>query len=87
MPPTETENPLLKDWATPFEAPPFDEIEVEHFKPAFEQGMALHREEVAAISEASAEPSFDNTIAALERFRKFKAKSRRCWRAMPTTST
>jgi len=63
----EHQNPLLQTWATPFAAPPFGEVEVEHFKPAFEQAMALHREEVAAISGDAAEPSFDNTIAALER--------------------
>ena len=35
-------NPLLRPWQTPFETPPFDEIEPEHFLPAFEQAFADH---------------------------------------------
>ena len=36
------ENPLLKAWQTPFESPPFTEINPEHFLPAFEQAFADH---------------------------------------------
>jgi peptidyl-dipeptidase Dcp len=62
-----TENPLLTPWTTPFGVPPFDLIRPEHFGPGFDQGMAEHRAEVAAIA-ASAEPaSFANTVEALER--------------------
>ncbi len=67
MPLTNTENPLLRDWTGPFAAPPFAEIDVEHFRPAFDSAIALHREEVEAIAADPAEPSFDNTIAAMEK--------------------
>ena len=60
-------NPLLKAWQTPFEAPPFAEIEPEHFLPAFEQAFADHAAEIAAITHDPSEPDFANTITALER--------------------
>lgn len=59
-------NPLLADWTTPFETPPFDAIETGHFKPAFEVALEAHAAEIAAIRNNVAEPSFENTIAALE---------------------
>jgi len=64
---TDSRNPLLEDWTGPFGAPPFAEIGVEHFRPAFDAAIARHREEVDGIAADPAEPSFDNTIAALER--------------------
>ncbi|GIK81553.1 MAG: peptidase M3 [Alphaproteobacteria bacterium] len=60
-------NPLLAGWATPFEVPPFGEIEVGHFAPAFEQALAGHRVEIAAVAGSAEVPTFANTIEALER--------------------
>jgi peptidyl-dipeptidase Dcp len=60
-------NPLLKAWQTPFETPPFAEIEPEHFLPAFEQAFADHAAEIAAITHDPSEPDFANTVTALER--------------------
>jgi len=60
-------NPLLADWTTPFETPPFGAIETGHFKPAFNAALAAHRAEIAAIAGNADAPSFDNTIAAIER--------------------
>ena len=60
-------NPLLLDWLTPFGLPPFHEIRPEHFRPAFEAGIAEQEAEIAAIAGDPAAPSFDNTVAALER--------------------
>src|SRR5687767_11770886 len=60
-------NPLLAAWQTPFETPPFGEIEPSHFMPAFEQAFASHTAEIAAIVNDLSEPDFDNTITALER--------------------
>ena len=45
------QNPLLEDWTTPFEMPPFDRIELEHFVPAFDKGFAANRKEIAAIAD------------------------------------
>lgn len=60
-------NALLQSWATAFEMPPFSAIAPEHFRPAFEEALARHGAEIAAIAGASDAPSFENTIAALER--------------------
>ena len=59
-------NPLLGEWDTPFGAPPFDQIREEHFLPAFDAAMLAHTEEVAAITGDAADPTFANTIEALE---------------------
>jgi peptidyl-dipeptidase Dcp len=63
----EPANPLLGTWAAPYDTPPFAAIRPEHFRPAFDCAMADHMGEVEAIAAASDSPSFDNTIAALER--------------------
>lgn len=60
------ENPLLAEWNTPFGVPPFDQIEVDHYAPAFKAAMAIHEEEIEAIVNNSEEPTFDNTILALD---------------------
>ena len=62
-----TDNPLLFAWNTPFGAPPFSQIKLEHFRPAFDAAIAEWRTEIAAIKSDPAPPSFDNTILALER--------------------
>src|SRR5947209_18855271 len=62
-----SENPLLADWTAPFGVPPLERIRPEHFPPAFEQALKAHRGEIAAIARESAEPTFENTVAALER--------------------
>lgn len=59
-------NPLLTDWMTPFGLPPFDLIADTDFAPAVEEALAEARAAVAAIAEAGAEPTFVNTIEALE---------------------
>ncbi len=60
------ENPLVQEWGTPFETPPFDEIKSEHFMPAFLEAMEAEKAEVEAIAEIEEEPTFKNTIEALE---------------------
>jgi len=61
-----TPNPFFEEWATPFGMPPFDRIKAEHFKPAFEAGIADRKKEVEAIAENPAAPTFANTVEALE---------------------
>jgi peptidyl-dipeptidase Dcp len=60
------ENPFFCDWDTPYEVPPFDKIKFEHFKPAYLKGMEEEMAEVNAIINNTEEPTFDNTIRALE---------------------
>jgi peptidyl-dipeptidase Dcp len=61
------DNPLLAPWTTPFGVPPFDLIRPEHFVPAFDQAMADHLAEIAAIGANPEAPTFANTVEALER--------------------
>jgi peptidyl-dipeptidase Dcp len=60
-------NPLLQAWNTPHGLPPFAQIRPEHFEPALNHAMQLHRAEVAAIAGQSEPASFDNTLAAFDR--------------------
>ena len=61
-------NPLLAPWTGPYGGvPPFDKARVEQLKPALEAGMAQQLEEVDRIANEAAAPTFENTIAALER--------------------
>ena len=62
-----SENPLLAEASSPFSVPPFDRIKPEHFPPAFAHAFAAHAAEVAAIAADPSEPTFANTIVALER--------------------
>ena len=59
-------NPLLDNWSTPHEIAPFDQIEDAHFAPAFETALTEARAEIAAVADDPADPSFANTIEALE---------------------
>ena len=59
-------NPLLERWTTPYEMPPFDKVRTAHFLPAIEKGFAENLEEIAAIANNRAAPTFANTIDALE---------------------
>ena len=59
-------NPLLTESTAPFGAPEFDKIENEHYLPAFEQGIAEAKAEIDAIVANQDEPTFENTIEAME---------------------
>ncbi len=64
---TAHENPLLIQSSLPFQAPPFDKIVDADFQPALEEGMKQQLAEVEAIANAPEEPTFENTIVALEK--------------------
>lgn len=59
-------NPLLESWPGPHATPAFDRIHNEHYMPAFQQALAEARAEVEAIVANTDEPTFANTIEALE---------------------
>ena len=63
----EAENPLVKEWNTPFQTPPFNSIKTEHYKPAMLYAIEQAKQEVNAIIVNRARPDFENTIVALER--------------------
>ena len=60
------QNPFFSEYDTPHGVPPFDEIRIEHYKPAFEEGM---KQQLAAIDGIANNPepaTFENTVVALE---------------------
>ena len=59
-------NPLLKRSTLQYQAPPFNLIKAEHFKPAFEYALKVHNQEVRKIATNKAKPTFMNTVVALE---------------------
>ncbi len=59
-------NPLLSEFTTPFGVPPFDQIKMEHYKPALLQAIDEQAKEVEAIVNNSEAPTFENTIVALD---------------------
>ena len=60
-------NPFLGKYTTPFGIPPFEQIKVEHYKPAFVKGIEEHKKEIDAIVNNKKPATFENTIAALDR--------------------
>jgi len=61
------DNIMLKEWNTPFQTPPFDEIKDEHFMPAFLEAMEAEKAEIELIANNEEDPTFKNTIEALEK--------------------
>ena len=59
-------NPLLTESSAPFGAPEFDKIEDAHYLPAFEAAIAVAKAEIDAIIANPDEPTFENTIEAME---------------------
>ncbi len=59
-------NPFLSKYTTPYEVPPFEDIKIEHYKPAFMQGMQEEMAEIEAICNNPKEPTFENTIVAMD---------------------
>ncbi len=59
-------NPLLADWNTPFEVPPFDLVKNDHYREAFDIALEQSEIEIERIANNEDEPTFVNTIAAME---------------------
>ena len=67
LPELDLSNPLLAAWDTPYETPPFSEIKLADYEPAFDAAIACSRAEIDAIVNNPKKPTFGNTIVALER--------------------
>src|SRR5436309_15469064 len=65
--PMHADNPFLTESRLPYHLPPFDKIKDEQFVPATEAGMQEQLKEVDAIVANPDNPTFDNTVVALER--------------------
>lgn len=62
----DTDNPFLTEFETPYGTPDFNRIKVEHYEPAFLKGIEQQNQEIKAIVENPEEPTFENTIVALD---------------------
>ncbi len=59
-------NPLLQEFNTKYTTAPFSKIKNHHFEPAFIKGIKLAKEEIDLIVNNQEEPTFENTLEALE---------------------
>ena len=66
MPESLKGNPLVEEWNTPYQTPPFSEIEYAHYEPAIDYAIELNRAEIEAIVNNPEAPTFENTIVAME---------------------
>lgn len=63
---SEMQNPFFTEYNTPYGVPPFDDIKLEHYLPAIQEGITRHQQEIEAITSNSEEPTFENTILAFD---------------------
>ncbi len=67
VPASLSSNPFMKKSRLQYEAPEFDKIKNEHFKPAFEFGLKQHDAEILKIADNPETATFENTVVALEK--------------------
>jgi peptidyl-dipeptidase Dcp len=61
-------NPLIAPWTGPYGGvPAFDAMDLKYIEPALRAGMAIHLDEIEAIATNPMQPTFENTILAMER--------------------
>lgn len=82
-----SDNPLFSVSTLPFEFPAFDKIKNEHFAPAFAEALRQHAAEIKAIADNQAEPSFDNTVVAMERAGQMLGRVSRIFSNLTATNT
>ncbi len=72
----QSKNPLLEEFDTPFGIAPFAQITIEDYREAMLQGMAEQKAEIEAILASTDEPTFANTIAALDQSGRLLSRAR-----------
>ncbi|WEK18418.1 MAG: peptidyl-dipeptidase Dcp [Candidatus Pedobacter colombiensis] len=60
-------NPFLKESTLPYQVPDFNHIKDSDFKPAIEEGMKIHLDEINKIADNKEAPTFENTLVAMEK--------------------
>ncbi len=63
---SKTENPFMAEYTTPYEIPPFEQIQYDHYLPAFEEGIKQQKAEIQAIINNPDTATFENTILAMD---------------------
>jgi peptidyl-dipeptidase Dcp len=79
--------PFVKESALFLHAPAFNKIRDADFKPAIEEGMRLQQAEIAKIADNPAPPTFDNTLAALERSGQMLERALAVFHALTSANT
>lgn len=82
-----TENPLLSESTLPYGAPDFSKIKDEDFKPAMLEGMEQQRKAIETIANNEEEPTFDNTVLALEKSGELLSRSSQIFYALTGSNT
>lgn len=82
-----TENPLLSESTLPYGAPDFSKIKDEHFMPAMLKGIEQQKKAVEAIANSKEEPTFDNTVLALEKSSELLSRSSQIFYALAGSNT
>ena len=67
-------NPFFSEYQTPFQVPPFDQIKLEHYLPAIDEGISEHLAEIKSITGNQEEANFDNTVLAFDQSGKLLEK-------------
>ena len=65
MPASLVGNPLVEEWNTPYQTPPFSSIKLEHYEPAIDYAIAVNRAEIESIINNPEPATFENTIVAM----------------------
>ena len=86
-PEVDNSNPFFSEYNTPFNVPPFEKIMAKHYMPAFEKGISEGKADIKAIVSNREEPSFENTIAALDKSGKLLSKVRNVFFAQASSNT
>ncbi len=82
-----TENPLLTESKLPYGAPDFSKIKDEHFQPAMMEGIAQQQKAVETIANNEEDPTFDNTVLALEKSGELLHRSSQIFYALAGANT
>lgn len=85
MPTLDPTNPFAAPSTLPFELPPFAEIRPEHYRPAFEAGVAEHLAEIEAVVAEPEPATFANTVEALERSGRLLDRTMRVFHEMASS--
>ncbi|OFY50692.1 MAG: peptidase M3 [Bacteroidetes bacterium GWF2_49_14] len=81
------DNPLVAEFTAPFGVPPFEQIKPHHYMPAFKLGMEEQLKEVDAIANSKKEPTFANTIIALDESGELLSKVSRVFFSLAEANT
>ncbi|HOX72632.1 MAG TPA: M3 family metallopeptidase [Dokdonella sp.] len=80
-------NALLAASTLPMQAPPFDKIKDGDYQPAIEEGMRQQLVEIGTIADDSAEPTFANTIEAMDKTGELLSRSARIFFGLVQANT